>query len=339
MKPSSRSTPAKRALVFLVLGGLLTGTATAAPFATLKGERSPDSGPWPLPTPFECPEVDTIVVFAACDTVLTGDTTGAPDLVSGYGCVGWDESGGEQFFLLDVRDDAGYGGIRLSLALQDYTEDLDIFLLSACDGDSCLAGHNVQIGLTVPAGFYWLVVDGYEGASGSFGLRVQCRLPGVPPQVCEPGGAKEVDFTQGNLSYEDTDSVFEQPNLMVFDSCGDYFEQAGEVWYALTLPHRHLLTIDVQPLFIDAALWLFDGCGLDATCLGSIDDFLRGELESLSYVNSSGADQTVYLAVDALWPPDPQSADPELEGQFDLSIGGVLPIERTSFGRLKALYR
>ena len=64
-----------------------------------------------------------------------------------------------------------------------------------------------------------------------------------------------------------------------------------------------------------------------------------GEAETLEYHNASGATEIIYLAVDAFRPPDPSSPDPELEGQFSLTVLGVVPTAKQSLGGLKHLYR
>jgi hypothetical protein len=325
----------------ILLGAVTAARAGLPPHATLKGQSErPPATSLPAPTaPFECPAADTITVWALCDTVLAGDTTGAANLVDRYACAPWNEPGGEVFYHLDLRAD-----VRLSAALQNYEADLDIFLLDACDGDACLAGENAVLGLTLAAGHYWLVVDGWEGSqgqiqSGPFEVHLVCRYPGVPPEICSGSATIPVAITAG-AAYDTTGSLYQQPDLMLLDeSCSPYYEEAGEVWYALTLGQRTEITVTVDMSFLDAALWLFDGCGMDAVCLDFADATLQGQPEILSYANLSGGSQTIYLGVDAFRPPDPDSQDPELEGSFTLSIGSVLPVQRRSLGGLKELYR
>jgi hypothetical protein len=336
--------PARRSIAIglvILLGSVTAARAGVPPHATLKGQSvRPPAVSLPAPTaPFNCPDADTVTVWALCDTVLVGDTTGAANLVERYGCAPWNEPGGEVFYHLDLRAD-----VRLSASLQNYEADLDIFLLDACDGDACLAGENAVLGLTLAPGHYWLVVDGWEGEqgdvqSGPFEVRLICRYPGVPPEICTGTATIPVAISAGD-PYDDSGSLYQQPDLMLLDeSCSPYYEDAGEVWYALTLNHRTEITVTVSMSFLDAALWLFDGCGMSAVCLDFADAGVLGEPETLTYINLSGAPQTVYLGVDAFRPPDPNSPDPVLLGSYTLSIGSVLPTQRQSLGGLKGRYR
>ncbi len=108
-------------------------------------------------------------------TVLTpgqayaGKTSGGYSDVSSYNCAaGWNESGPEKVFSITT----GAVG-NITAQLNNLGADLDVFILSACDEDSCLAyGNTGATYLNAPAGAYEIVVDGSNGASGNFTLTV-----------------------------------------------------------------------------------------------------------------------------------------------------------------------
>jgi len=109
-------------------------------------------------------------VTAYCGASYVGDTTGSPSNVDYYGCSGWYESGPEDVYVLTTsftRD--------IMASLSDLSVDLDVFILSDCDENACEAyGDNVAVYNDAPAGTYYIVVDGYLGAEGSYTLDITC---------------------------------------------------------------------------------------------------------------------------------------------------------------------
>ena len=111
-------------------------------------------------------------VSTSCEGLYQGDTTGAPSNVTYYNCKGWGESGPEEVYVLTTE---AAGDIVATLSDMSVDLDLDVFILSSCDNMSCLAyGDNAAKLRNVPPGTYYIVVDGYEGASGSYTLNVRC---------------------------------------------------------------------------------------------------------------------------------------------------------------------
>jgi len=298
--------------------------------ASPKDDQPLKGGLYTITAPFDCFARDTVTLTTDLDTVFTGNTIGNPSTIQGYACQPWVESGGEDMFQLVVTEP-----VRLDASLQDYTADLDLFLLSDCDSDSCLAGVNSRFGLVLDPGIYWLSVDGFQGDSGTYGLHLVGSFAGVDTLICHADTAKAVSLPAGGGTYNDTDSIFGHANLMPFDErCSQFHEDAGEVWYALTMPHRYQLTITVASPYFDIALWLFDGCGATANCLDFVDVGVLGEDEIIEYSNLSGAEVTLYFGVDGFRAPST-----ELEGNYELSVIGALPGERNSLGAVKQLYR
>ena len=195
--------------------------------------------------------------------------------------------------------------------------------------------------MLLPAGTYWLVVDGYgttTPAAGPYTLTLDTRWPGVPPQVCEPGGAIGVACAGATIPVDG--DLLGAANLLQSYDCSPAIVAGGEQWYAVTLPETHEVSIRATPSSLgktlDLVLWLFDGCGADAVCVGYADQRAGGQFETVVFENTSGAPVTIWLAVDARRSPsDPGSG----EYMLDFNCQSNVANETRSAGSVKALYR
>ena len=289
-------------------------------------------------TPFDCAGLDALTLAPALwDTAITGDTTGAPALLAGYGCRTWPEQGPEHIYRLEVTAElqlwAGLSGLG--------AQDLDLFLLDGCDTDQCLAGANTELQAVLPPGTYFLVVDGYgtsTPAAGPYTLSLQTRWPGVPPQVCDVGGATSVTCA-GELITLPGD-LAAAPNLLQAYACSPSLIVGGESWYAVELPATHQVTIQATPdaaaPALDVALWLFNGCGAAATCLDYADEKAGGQVEALTFDNTGESPVTIYLAVDAHRVPGEGESGVFL---LELLCQSNVATEKSSLGSVRALFR
>jgi len=280
----------------------------------------------------DCASASLVTVTAGIDTVINGDTTGQPALVDVYGCEPWDERGPEEVFELQVVDD-----VLLSVSLDSPSADLDVFLLSDCDGDSCVAAHisEFMADLTARPEPYYLIVDGYRGDAGAFNLTLNAQPGLLSTAACD--SAESV--LCGDLGFNG--NILDAPNLVTMADCGSYLAFGGEDWYELELPDGAEVDIDVTGFSFDAVLWLFDACGPEAECLGYADGGVSAEDETLFFANESGADMTVLLGVDATAAVTTENGDSAFDGAFNLSISCSVPAaaEETTFGDLKSLFR
>lgn len=330
---------AVRGLATLLGAGLVAGFATAAPAPRIlyQDDGAKPAGPVQpaVRTPFDCAARDTFTLTPALwDTAITADTTGAPALLPGYGCRPWPEQGPEHIYRLDVTAE-----LQLRAALSDLgAQDLDLFLLDGCDTDACLAGANTELVAVLTPGTWWLVVDGYgttTPAAGPYTLTLGTRWTGVPPQVCLPGGATPLTCAAGMDS-----SLADAPDLVQAYDCSPALLPGGEVWWELTVPGLHDLsaraTPDTRAPTLDLALWLFDGCGPTAVCLGFVDARAGGQQETLDWANLGADPATVYLAVDTRRAPDST-----VTGSFGLTIDCQSNVadEKRPLGSVKALFR
>ncbi len=315
---------------------LLVGWVQAAPFGIPRiGDRTAVPA---LVSPAGDPDCDAAVpvtVALGDSLILAGDTTGGPTAVDAYGCVGWEETGPETVYAVTADEDLLLH-VRLTSAV-----DLDLFLLSACSADSCVAYNSGEfmVPLAARPEPWYLVVDGYRGAAGAYTLELAAYAPASPPAaVCDTTtvqtcGEQPVSFI-GNL--------LDRPNLVVWAPCATYLAWGGEQWFAVSLPDSAELTVDLTGQPFDGSLWLFDDCGAGAACVAHADAWLAGEPESLVWRNLTGHRQTVYVAVDAWQPILGSEGDTELDGTFRVEIsctGGSVAAARTGWGALKARFR
>jgi hypothetical protein len=124
--------------------------------------------------------------IAECATALPlscGDTVdhstllqGRPNLWSSYPEAKRLASGRETVYVLETHDPI------IILSLTNLTTDLDVFFLSSCAPSSRFAPKSPTVSQssrsyvfwTVAPGTYYVVVDGYDGAAGSYTLGVDC---------------------------------------------------------------------------------------------------------------------------------------------------------------------
>jgi hypothetical protein len=134
----------------------------------------------------------TDAVPVNCGGVYDGDNTNAPNNVQLYSCVGWTESGGEIVYELTL---AGLHSVTASLS--NMTADFDVFILGSCDEADCLAYGDASATYDCGAGTWYIVVDGYYGATGTFTLTINCvelEEPCCPtPYHCYVVDYNEVD--------------------------------------------------------------------------------------------------------------------------------------------------
>ncbi len=150
-----------------------------------------------------------------CGVNYNGKNTDGQDNISLYGCSGGvlnvENNGPEKVHTFTLTQ-AG----EVSITLTNLSANLELFLLQDCDRGSCLefsqntGSSNETINTTLPAGTYYIVVDGYNGATSNYRLRVDCASAScnldatITPTNTNCGlsdGAFTVKTTGGNPTY------------------------------------------------------------------------------------------------------------------------------------------
>ena len=156
-------------------GYLLTTPADFDIFVSADAVLTFDFGVIFLPTPTASATAPPIldigsVTQAFCGGVYSQDTRAGANNVSRYGCQPiWDESGPEVVYRIELDQSQ-----PVSATLLEADADLDLFLLRYAYPDSCIAAGDNSLAVQAEPGVYFLVVDGYQGATGNFALRLTC---------------------------------------------------------------------------------------------------------------------------------------------------------------------
>lgn len=294
---------------------------------------------------FDCTPGQTQDLFIGFQNSFSGDTSTGTNQISSYPCAPWNESGPENIIQLEV---AAGDTIQLQVWFTDPDPelDLDLFLLNACDTDSCLISDNTEFVIDLVGGTYYLIIDGYQGAAGSYSVSVAVRYAGVPPFVCSPSYSTVVDITQPEFNF--SGNLWEQYDAVQGSSCSPILLKGGEQWFSVVMPPPadnqfggkdfSQFTANITQVYenLDIGFWLFNGCGADAVCLAYVNKGTAGQPEQLTYRNESDQEIEVYLGVDCFRPADALGT-----GFYDIQFISdvVVPTEKTSFGSLRALYR
>ncbi len=255
------------------------------------------------------------------DTEYSGNNTGMPNNVSTYGCSTWNESGGEVIFHLYLAEPTMFEGGITSVC------DLDMAVLDQCDETlGCLIVVDSGVVTNVPvSGDFYFVVDGYGGAACAFTLQINTVAPPEPVSFCD----SLEDVTGTYFAGSTCGGV----NNVFALGCEDYSEQGLEAYYEVFMPAGSSFTADVLNS-ADGALWVVDSCVDPIACLAYADATFSGEVETVTYSNTSGSDMYVYLVIDS-W-------GTASCGDYTLTMtasGGAIPAENVSFGQMKAMFR
>ncbi|MEM7245610.1 MAG: vWA domain-containing protein [Acidobacteriota bacterium] len=114
-----------------------------------------------------------------CGEVVVGDTSAGSSDVDVYPCSSLVLDGPERVFRFDnpIRQ-------PVALTLDDGAEpSLDLLLLSECNEGACVRWADRELEELLPPGTHWVVVDGRDGASGSFELTLRCPNAVDPERV------------------------------------------------------------------------------------------------------------------------------------------------------------
>lgn len=177
--PSPSLTPSPTLTVTPILNTATpTPTRTTTPTATATPTRTASPTPTPSSSPTSTPTPQGLAVeqarLAACGALYEGDTDGWPARIDRYSACRpyWPERGPEAIYHLQLTNTTD---LFASLFYDAAAVDLDLFLLDGPDPADCRAGEDASLAMpSLPAGDYYLVVDGYEGSAGPYQLQIHC---------------------------------------------------------------------------------------------------------------------------------------------------------------------
>jgi len=307
--------------------------------------------------------VDTVSCAPSCAVIsaLTcgasqvggNDSDGATEVFSSYACNEYLYTGPEVAYSIAV-DTPTY----VTIALSNETDNTDVLVLDGADG-ACLSsrcltsGLNDAVFLAQPNQTYFVVVDGYEGAVGTFDMSVYCeecqpnctgKVCGddgcggtcgacadgqtcksdqstcivVPPEnVC--GGAIEISVPY--YDFGDTTNA-----LDTYSALGVGCEPAGtsggqDVVYSFTPSSTDVFRFHLQELVFDAVITIVSACdgSSNGVCLAGLDS---PDEEMMEVGLQAGT--TYYIVVDG--------TDELQNGAFALSVESLGPCEPSCSG-------
>jgi hypothetical protein len=267
------------------------------------------------------------------DQTYTGDTNNGVNNVSTYSCSFFDESGPELVYELTLAEPANF---TVNL-IPEAGVDLDLAVLDQCDEDlGCLIVADAGVSTNTPqSGTIYFVVDGYNGAAGSFTLEFIRDPDPEPIDACErveqPLPGEEGDVLTGVFPI--SGNTCGSPNTVEFLDCADFAEAGADNWYEIVLLPDASIDAAVTSS-ADGALWILDACSEPLNCLAYGDATLTGETEVVSYTNDTGSTQVVYLVVDSYG----TDTCGDFTGEITINPPGVVDTEPASWGGIKSKF-
>ena len=282
----------------------------------------------PLPDP-ECQPIATL----GCGDTAGGplDGPGSTDTVAAISCVGYDYSGPEKAFALDVP--AGTSVTARVTTAEDEDDEVDVALLGsttgACSGEDCTAQSQSAATVTTEAGTtYTALVLAFEGAVKDFELTIECCNPTCggkacgtdgcggscggckSNEVCEAGACKKPTFAGNDtcetamkveaLPFESSGTTMGGKDNYTFagSACGEGQKGGLDVVFAYQAPAKQTVRawLDDYGFGTPKIVYVLPSCADMASCLGE-KDFLSASAGEALEVPLSPA-QAVWFVVD-----------------------------------------
>jgi hypothetical protein len=254
-----------------------------------------------------CAQACTAAGTIACGQTVSGTTAGRTSAIGTSTCGLYEVTGPEMIYSFTAQQ-AGAVTFRLS----GLTADLDLFVLEgSCSSDRCI-GYSATIDqelvvVDVVAGrTYYVVVDGFLGASGSFTLNAACS--GTPVENCTNGRDDDGDglvdcadsacagtsgCTTGDDVYEDNDDAT-TATTGVTQASGLRVRGGDDDWFAVDVCDRGTVTVTVT---FNHGVGDIDLVLLDTTLNELSASFSVTNTETVSWTNRTGTTRTVFAVV------------------------------------------
>jgi len=266
----------------------------------------------------DCSEAISI----GCNESTNGSTVGMPNNVSGYSCIGWDESGGEMVYEMVLDDEYVVNGL-----IHGMGADLDIFFLDGCEENNCIAYGNNLFTTTAGPGTYYIVVDGFNGAEDYFALTTECDLvqDPAPPFAGGDTCAEATDFQQAGVFRWSVD-LTTYTDTYDGGGCFSWHLPGGDAVYKMDLEagENFSATLDGP---CDISMYIFGDC-YTGVALACADSGGSGGQEVLDF-DAPGAG-TYYLVLDTF-----QTAGCEVIVNTESAVA----VKETSWSTVKTLFR
>jgi hypothetical protein len=279
----------------------------------------------------------TYAVYAPCGYYEVNNNGNGAANVTYYSCVGYAETGPEMVY--EVYLDADY---TVTIEVNYYnpgTQDLDLFLMTACDENTCIdysgsvSGYEV-ITANLTAGTYYVTVDGYNGSVDDYDITITCEgaVPPPPGDTCDD----PLDLACGDI-YIVTDTC---PYNNDYDPgagnpCTGYSAAGLDYVYALTIPDGGYIDLEFSEDGYDGSIYLITDCDdIVGTCLSGDDCYPWPCVDYIYYMNTTGSDVDAYLIIDGYGTDN--CGIGTLAGF--LSCGGSAS-ESTTWGQVKSYFR
>lgn len=200
---------------------------------------------------------------------------------------------------------------KINLRLSQLWADLDVFLLSSCDPVRCLAysvnsdNYDEFIQATLPAGTYYIIVDGYQSSeASSFRLDLQCEssLPETCPQAIPVTCGRTVS---GNTAYGTA-----QLNIDSYRNCyaSNSTFSARELVYKVQVNYTSILDLTLYGHSRDLDMFLLTSCQPTPRCVA----YSTNSYNNNERIRVQVPPGTYYIAVDGYTAYE--------EGSFNLSV-------------------
>ena len=228
------------------------------------------------------------------------------------GCTGYTASGPDRAYAVAIQP-----GDQLQVTATPMGFDTSLYVVSSCANvtGTCVAGSDR--GTTTPesvapvfqqAGTYYVIVDGYAGASGQGTLSAQIRRG----ETC--ADAYAVPPTGGTFHGTTAGYTHDLGAESGTGSCTGFSQTGPDAVYLVTLAHNQRINASLNTTW-DAALYLITDCAQSATsCVAGRD---AGNPETITFQNTSGQARSYYLVVDSWRPSTPTVPR---EGNYTLTI-------------------
>ncbi|MCT4581494.1 MAG: lamin tail domain-containing protein [Flavobacteriales bacterium] len=235
-----------------------------------------------------------------CGTPYTGSTTGLTNTIFDYSCSIWDNVGPEAIHTITPTSN----GTLTATLTRPSGMDMEIAILSACDGNACLDKTVFDSGTTISATInnavagqqYYIVVDGdTQSDNGQYTVEVTC------PQNTSGNCANPIPLTCGTPFTGTT--VDGQSNFDVY-SCASQQEEGKEKIHTITINQNSDLTATLSGMSVDLDIHILSSCN-ENSCLA------RGNVTATAQNLSAG---TYYIVVDGFGPA------PAVEGAYTLEV-------------------